>query len=424
MDGKRQRFDCDKCDMTFSTLQNMKRHFKRVHEKVIIREEFRCSLCKKRFINLASLRAHWPRHSPSTRFQERQSAFRRNCISFRRVHSSSVNSVPQAFLDIKEDIFRLVEHELLLKRGLKASIIIMCTYLQFGEDETTPLNYMDVALRAPAHTLYHASKIRNFIRSSQVDIQQRSDDLEASGSNWVLDRCLFSDLEIGKCGRLAAGCWNQRVAVTYLNELYSAPVNATSEIEERSDCFLSSLSYHFMRTSDQAKLDEFVRLNVNVCIPMPASVDKISKFELHNAQLGVRFNILHVVDRTVYPVYTSTNYQFKEVVNLALFESEDENDRDNFRRHYAYIIKLDSFLREKYPSRDKNGKKKWVFRQNKYHCVSCLSHFSSKKILTAHEQFCRQNEPVRITLPLEHETVKFRAHQNSVPVGIFGVCIF
>ena len=414
-----KKHQCTYCVKAYTTRRSLRQHFRLKHvlaQPVPIREVFQCSICRRRFANIALLQTHKQTHEPETKFVVRNSAFRKTCITYRRVHGSTVNSIALAFLLIRRDVYNLLRFQLLTRNSMKSGLILMVRYLKYDK-EGNPTASIDMALRSPTQAIFHESTIKSYIRKCEQDISGRSQDLELNGSGWRLDSVIYSDVECGTCKKIYGSCPSQRVCVKFMKHLYvsKSPTIKTSSSSTRDDCFLSALAYHFMQTEDQQVLDLFIEQHVNKCVKMPMAICDVSKFELGNPALGIRFNIVQVQDNSVFPLYRSKNLQFEQIVTLCLFESEDHLDPDQVISHYAYIVSLNSFMRDRY------GKH---FRSTKYYCVNCLHHFSSRRVLKNHEIMCYVNSACKITVPTAEETVKFVSYHNKTPLELIGVFDF
>ena len=438
------KFQCDICGKLFAYRYTLNRHRRLQHDESTrvaqIAETFSCALCKKHFSSLHYLQTHWQRHEVETAFELRQSAFRKSCTVYRRIHNKDVLSLDRVFALVGPDLVSLLQQELLTKKTMKCSIICMCTFLKFedGEDDNNvAIDYMDVALRTQTRQIFHQSSIGQIVRGALPELQARCDDIELSGSGWVLDRVLFTDLELGKCGKIRGSCSNRRVVVKFAWQMLlprkkgrAPPVGgaaADSGTVERNDCFLLATAHFFLDTEDRDKLTKFAHDHVNVCVSLPVAVSSIDAFERGNPALDVRFSVLHIEGPNIYPIYRSKNLQFKNVVHLALVESFDAADPEGkVHRHYAHIVNVDSFLRRTYVARKKTGqtgsaKPRRLYEYSVFYCLNCLQHYSSKRILSEHETYCTKNEPVRIILPPDNETVQFAQYGNTVKAGLFAV---
>ena len=87
---------------------------------------------------------------------------------------------------------------------------------------------------------------------------------------------------------------------------------------------------------------------------------------------------------------------------------------DGEKRHYTAIKNLSRLLRSK----------NMRHTEEQHFCINCLRGFSSTETRDNHFEYCKDNEAVKIEMPLPGSKVKFHKGQNQFKVSIYHVCRF
>ena len=117
-----------------------------------------------------------------------------------------------------------------------------------------------------------------------------------------------------------------------------------------------------------------------------------SKIETKN---NICINVFGRENRLAFPIYIS-DQKFENSMDLLLVI--DEN-----KLHYVYIKDFDRFMFHK--SKNKN---------KKYFCKSCLQCFSSKNVLTEHEEVCLSINGAQ-SVRFEKGTIEIKNYFNQIP---------
>ena len=129
-------------------------------------------------------------------------------------------------------------------------------------------------------------------------------------------------------------------------------------------------------------------------LEFPVSIKDIGKFETSN---NVSVNVLAVEGADIY-IHRKGQRMDREI-NL-LMVSEDGI------RHYTAIKSLSRLL----ASKNSNTKCK------QYFCMNCLQGFTQESSRDQHQVYCEDNESVRVEMPKQGSTVKFKDRQNQFRV--------
>ena len=129
-------------------------------------------------------------------------------------------------------------------------------------------------------------------------------------------------------------------------------------------------------------------------LKFPVGLKAIKIFETNNPSISI--NVFGFEDE-VYPLKISKE---KRINNIDLLWISDEK-----KQHYCVIKDLSKFLRS---SLTKHHETVEI-------CRSCLNHFPKGK-LKNHEEYCFQNETIKIEMPKEESSISFMHHNRSIKV--------
>jgi hypothetical protein len=393
------------CDAIFSRRYTLKRHITRLHNRV--QQVLECTLCGAHFSKLSALRKHRRRHKPSTSFQLRNSAFRKSCVTYRKVYDKKILSYEEAAALDRPDIRTLLRYELAKRKQIKVCLISTIEFVKASVIEDEPELTYEIAMRACSHYVRHEMDIEQFINRSESDINNRIDDFINNGSGWTFDEVLFTDLEFGTCVALNGNC--NSISVKSISDL-----ERVQPVDNLQDCFVQAVAYHFVKNKSPKKLRRFIRKKMISETKLPMSLIDIRKFEADNAHLRLKLNVLYSEDlgKTVSPVYTSKSASTKNIINLILWKTIVDGKVVN---HYSYIEDLGKFLRKKYEAQTDR-----VCYQKLFVCGNCLCCFYSLPTLQSHEAACLQQKTQEVIVPPNDSTIRFRNFKKQFKVRYTG----
>lgn len=394
-------YNCPRCSASFSRSYNRDRHLNATHGLSQVVPT--CSLCGASFTQLKQLKQHRLTHIPSTGFALLRSAFNRNCIIYRKIYQKKITSYIEAYASDQNDIKILLDHETNKKRNLKVALIANCEFLKYDGDGTLIDTY-EIRIRTSSWLIRGTRDIREFQNHAYTYINGRIQDFEENGSNWILDEILYSDLEIGQCRALNGKCGV--LDVTYPSHLKKIPTTSSSS----NLCFARAVAFHFVKDRSEKKIRRFIRRKMCISgLKFPLDLEDVPKFERMNQKLKLKINILTTDDcEKFYPIYCGKQVGKKNVVNLLLYKSVDDEGICSKNYHYAYINDLAKLVR-----------KKWKFSYQKIvFCGNCLCSFYCATLLNHHEKDCYSHKTAKIQMPdgdrasiqFEHFKRKFKTH--------------
>ena len=129
-------------------------------------------------------------------------------------------------------------------------------------------------------------------------------------------------------------------------------------------------------------------------LEFPVSIKDIGKFETRN---NISVNVLAVEVRDIY-IHRKGQRVGREINLLTV--SEDGI------RHYTAIKSLSRLL----SSKISNTKRKQHF------CMNCLQGFTQESSRDQHQVYCENNESVRVEMPKQGSTIKFKDGQNQFKI--------
>ena len=118
---------------------------------------------------------------------------------------------------------------------------------------------------------------------------------------------------------------------------------------------------------------------------------KIGIFEENNPEISV--NVFGFED-DVHPLRISKTKR-TQVVNLLLIQ-----------KHYCVIKNISRLLTSQVSKHN----------ESKVYCLSCLNHFPNKEKLSIHEEYCLNNEAIKIEMPEKGSSITFGHHNRCMKV--------
>ena len=129
-------------------------------------------------------------------------------------------------------------------------------------------------------------------------------------------------------------------------------------------------------------------------ISFPMSLENIGKFEnLNNLAINV-----FGWEKEVYPLRIS-KIKNKTKINLLYLKTKEKN-------HFCWIKNLDKLLSTQVSKH----------KEPKVFCERCLNHFPNDEALKIHKESCEQFEFVKIEMPKEGETCRFKNFNREMKI--------
>ena len=449
-------YPCAVCGKNFSRKFNRDRHFILWHNNIV--RMYSCNFCGAAFDDSKKLQQHRESHKPSTGFEVWDSAFRKKCVIYRKLHSGIMSTLENAYAEDKEDMAKLISYEVEARKSMKLSIIYHVEFAKLrpqmggaaddevqvpeengevfevaddnvnredggeesvneggadeGENGNAAEDLFEVCLRAPSSMVTMGVNVRHMMQAAHGIIQSRIDDFLQNGSGWRLHRVFCADLEIGSCPPLNGSC--NLVSINYLKDFRS--VKPAKDLQR---CFLHACAFHFVRSNNVKRLEKFITEQFVVTIPSPVAVKNIAKFERDNSHLNLKINVIYSEDDDLYPLLVSKRTNAEHEIVLLLYQTKVSEKIVN---HYAYMSNANSMLRLRYGEAGHYSYNKTI------RCLNCFSQFQASKggeeKLKRHKKNCSKNEPQTTKVPEKGEVINFRNHVNKFQSHFIGIFDF
>jgi len=321
---------CDICSKEFYSRRNMLRHKKLYHSNYP--PSYPCGYCNLFFQSPIKLDYHRTiEHSLNSEIYLSKNAFRDACQIFRLDISPSVISVNEAIQESSKKLLDFFENKTVEFKNMKYSIVLAAEYARSENsvqvDDNNEPERLFMNFRSRTQHLLESSDIASSIARSLLSVENNAESFNANGSNWLLQRIFFMDIEIGKCMQLSGSC-----SLHVLNQKRDSgdpfgvrqhdewPVTMDNE-EDDGKCFYYSLASYFLDgETNPSKLREYIAENIIEPVESPVKITDISKIEEANKQLDFSVNVIYKnSEDEVYPVYISKKEDTEHVINILLF---------------------------------------------------------------------------------------------------------
>ena len=394
----------DNCRKEFSRRYHLKRHQTHVHLNDVQGME-RCVLCAQLFNTCDELQQHHAQHhKPSRYFLLKDSAFKRNFVTYRYTFPPNQKDFPLAQKNLKRLIYRQILRETAEKLIAKISLIFIAEMVM---TDGSGKNVAQVVIPFRANTFFgngqNARAIERQIRTSFTEQQAHMDEFMRSGSNWQFSKAIAFDLEISAVKPLRGGCaFVDKTVMSSFTHLYS-PSNT------KKKCFLYCIAYFLIFglvskknqiLADHFKLRNKVKEFDTSNIRLPISILGIKRFLRQNKNLNLKINILYRTTKDeIFPFEYGLGSGIN-TVNLLLVET-------NKGAHYMLITNVDNFLKKRFPNKDGT-----LCFKKRFFCLNCLNSFHSKEAREKHIAMCILNKPKLEQMPKKEDSVIKFKHQE------------
>lgn len=412
-------FTCKECLRRFSRRYDLNRHISHFHGAAIVEK---CLLCGQLFKNCQDLQEHYGKyHKPGRRFVLRESAFKRNLVTFRYNFLDNETNFDQALINMKNLMMNQIMLEAAQKLMIKVSLIF------FIEMSMTDLNGDKLAkatipLRAPSFMTsgLNRSLLEKNLRNSFQHHRNSMEEFMRNGSNWVFNRALAYDIEVAKLKPIRIGGNSTQVDIKHFKHqryLYNPP-------NKDNKCFLYCIAYFLIKIVGSSYVPDrvhdlrnwsYVKEKAQTFntkkITFPVSVEDVKRFLSKNKHLDLKINILHrTTDEEIIPLEFGLGDGHK-IVNLLQINTRNGS-------HFMLIKDVDKYLRQSY--RCVNSEK--LSYQKSTFCLHCLNSFKTDKLRDEHLLICSMNKPRKEVMPADNEKIiKFKnvEHQFELELIAF-----
>lgn len=401
------RCNAGNCQQSFNRRYNLQRHQQRAHLQNAQLVE-KCILCGQIFNNCDEIQAHYlESHKPSQQFVVKESAFRKNFVTYRYTFLPTEDAFVGAQKKLKKLIMRQIMNEAAQRILTKVSLIFIAEMIM---EDLSGQTVSRAAIPFRATSFYaNGNNQRNIALNVRKSFQQQQahlDDFMRSGSNWRFSRALAFDMEVCSVSPVRGGS-NQIGIKSFKNNL-----NLYNPNNKDSKCFLYCIAYFLLFglivnkklvAEDHLKIKKCTKTFAIDNISFPISVGDIKKFLKRNPSLNLKINVLYrTTQDQIYPFEYGIG-NGNQIANLLLVESESGS-------HYLLIKNVDNFLKKVYKS---SFSRKNTY-QKKFFCLNCLNGFSSTSLRDQHTELCSVNKPRIETTPEEGKNmITFKHYERK-----------
>ena len=217
---------------------------------------------------------------------------------------------------------------------------------------------------------------------------------QQSGSNWVFVKVNQLQIHMADWKPISGSSYiplpakikNKKAVINIKNEdnqcFKWCVARAWNPVEKNSERITKELR-------DQSKRLDWSGLK------FPVDLKQIKIFEKNNPDISIN---VFGYEGEVYPLKIS---KIKIKINIDLLLISDEE-----KQHYCLIKNLSRLIRSKLTKHCETVDI----------CRSCLNHFPDKNKLKNHEDYCFQNETVKIEMPPEGSAISFMHHNRAIKV--------
>ena len=404
-----QNFNCRVCGSKFTRKTNLQRHINSKHGTSVSCEK--CFLCGQLFKDCDELQQHiLNKHQPNHQFLLKKNAFGKALVNYRLTYNPNERELFTAQTKIFQKIHDTIMFEASRLTVIKVSLILINEMIMKDHNGAI-LTRATIPFRA-SNFMANAAMPRNIkagIITSFNQQRNRVEDFMNTGSNWVFNRAIAFDIEIGSLRPLRIGSKMDISNFKNKSHLFNPEYN---DGQCFLDCVVKFLHGEELKTMEKKKQALFFKCRIKEFnlqgVNFPISIDEIKKFLRRNPKLNLKINILlHQWHEKIAKKEMIYPFEFglgdgKKIMNLLMVQRKvsDTTCAD----HFLLIKDTDKYLRNVYKS-EVTGK---ISYQNGNYCLNCLNHFSSKNVMIKHQRICCMNKPRLETVEELHTTIKFK----------------
>lgn len=404
----------ENCGRRFTRKYALNDHINQRHTNIDQIVE-RCFLCGHTFANCDELQQHYSTsHRPSRRFIIKESAFKRNFVTYRYNYLPNEINFETAQNGIKQLISKQIANDAARKMICKVSLIFIAEMVM-TDHQGERVSMASIPFRATNFLASAGSSSEKNIKHSFLHQRMSMDEFMRSGSNWRFSRALAFDVEVSTVKPIRGG---STVDIdSFLNKrfLYNPP-------NKNNKCFLFCIAYFLlfglatnktilMTPENNLKIKQKTFEFKTAGIKFPMSTMDIKKFLRKNSELNLKVNVLYRgMDDKIYPLEFGLG-DGKNTANILFVETEKAN-------HYLLIKDIDKYLRKVY---NRQNNKKLSYQKASF-CVNCLNFFQTPRIRDQHMELCSMNRPrIERTPEPGQNVIKFKnfEHQHRLEYVAF-----
>ena len=310
----------------------------------------------------------------------------------RRVTFYPVNQLDilQSMNELEFRVTDMLQHEMERHQGIKWYMALTAEYSRLnldGEQITT-----EQVFRSDTDAVLNDHDITNTLASAMQEIYRRSQEFQAEGSGWALERVILLTLH--------TVAYQPLMGNSYIKlPDYIMKKKAVLNIKNQDDkCILWSILAHLHPISRDNNPNRVAKyrpyeheLNM-IGVAYPTPLQDICKIEKNN---NLSINVIGY-DSTdgFYPLRITRDIKDQHI-NLLLI-------KDSEKSHYCLIRNFSRLMSHR-----------TAHKGTQYFCYNCLHAFTTQRRLDKHMPLCYQQRAQKIVFPDKEKTVKFKNIKNS-----------
>ena len=305
----------------------------------------------------------------------------------------------KGILDIErflEDVRELVVEKISASdMDLKVNLVLLADFKKgLGKNA----EHLEKNFKTENEIVLKTTDVGEYFSKASGKIQREMEEFYARGSNWALRRIKSLEVRLNRYIPLRGASYME--LPDYIRKK-RAIINVKNQDNK---CFLWAILSALHPAHDNAeRVTNYTKYQHEFDgalegLEFPIRLVDIPKFEKRS---GVSINVFAYDDekKCVHPLQITKN---KTARHVNLFYTKDKTNS-----HFCWIKNMSALVRSQMT-------KHW----NRIHiCDRCLCKFSSEWRLQEHEEYCKEHDPVRISLPRhDKNTLKFGDYNNSMRV--------
>ena len=336
--------------------------------------------------------------SPSQRKQlyeleESKSALRKFTMQY--VIEGRAGYDPESFM---ADVKRSVINFLRKNRRTKVKLILRCN-MEKNNISTGEVITLKTAFNSKPEVNLEGTDVEDLYNTMVDRVLEAMATFQRDGSNWTFKSIICLEIHTVAYEPLKGNSY------TPLPPKLAQKKAIINMKNEDNKCFTWSVLRALNPREEHAeRIDKDIKkkedsLNMTG-IAYPVQLNALDKFERQNPTISIN---VFGYEESVYPLRVS-KCEGREAVNLLLISDEE-------KRHYC-LIKSMSRLLSSQSSTDEHVL---------HYCPRCLNHFTTQEKLATHKEYCSAHEAVKIEMPGEGTTLKFKNYNRSmrVPFAVY-----
>ena len=415
------KFGCPFCNSKFTRKRNLNRHFSEKHsgQKIVSS----CFLCGQVFKNDKKLQKHRKTfHRPSKKFELRETAFQKAAVSYRYLYDSRKILTPSEAQNsiLTNEIKKIIYFEAGNKNALKFCCVFIAEMVMH-DNANNIVASASIPFRSQTFTATSLDKhkIKKNISKAMLEQSNKIEDFINNGSNWVFNRAIAMDIEIGAMNPVFVGANTSHLKVDIENipnkkHLMNIP-------SRNNKCFLYCLAEALFGSEIKNKnscsqFEKFFKFFNFEGIKFPVTVNEIKKFVKKNSQLDIKINIMFWSEQKIYPLECGIG-SGSRTVNLLSVPIEKKSVT---MYHFLLIKNLDKFLSKIYKAENRCN-----YYEKAFYCPNCFNKFSQKFSRDNHMKNCfSQKSRIEEVPNKENNKIFFNKYENQFPQNLIAYLDF